>query len=147
MALTLRRLQKVSGAEDLSHEDATTILRLDRRCFPEDKPPTLRPCVWWLAYDGRKPVGYAGILDGGDGVFELVRVGVVKSHQGKGLGRRLLKARLDWAQKQHPDPRVITYASAHNYQSLNNLIAQGFRVYDKKDGLPRFVYMHWRPSH
>lgn len=64
--------------------------------------------------------------------FDLVvffdRAGVAPMARGRGLQRKLIRARLRWGAK-HRATHAITYTSPENSQSSNNLIACGFRMY------------------
>lgn len=128
--VTIRRVQR-KDIKWLSYEDRSIIRGLDRLCFPSDDPYDPRWSWWWIAWDGENPVGYAGLkpLKQEPGVAFMSRVGVLPTHRGQGLGRRLVEARVKFAQRRPEIEHLITYTSRHNYPSANNLIACGFRLY------------------
>lgn len=138
--LTLRRVKRTSSG-GLPADVAKSILKMDRRCFPDDTPVSLNKAWWWLVTDGGTPVGYAGMVDLGSGVFDMVRVGVLNAYRGRGLGKRLLKARLAFAQSQPKAQAAVTMVHAGNYQSLNNLVSAGFRGYKHPGRMRDFVYL------
>lgn len=90
--------------------------------------------VWWIAYDGKTPVAYAGAVHLKDkGRVYLCRAGVLPAYRGLGLQRLLIRKRLTWA-KTCGVSTVITYTDLDNVYSSNNLIDCGFKLY--KPDLP-----------
>jgi GNAT superfamily N-acetyltransferase len=85
---------------------------------------------YWFAYDGTTPVGWASAIywPSISTVF-LSRAAVAKCATGKGLHRRLIQARIRWAQKCGAT-HVITYTAPYNYESFINLLKCGFRFSD-----------------
>jgi GNAT superfamily N-acetyltransferase len=95
--------------------------------------PSIDEGDWWLAWDGSKAIGFAGMHPSQvwtkTGYF--CAAGVLPSHQGQGLQKRLINVRLsraavlgyEWA---------ITYTMKDNYPSINNLLACGFRAYEPR---------------
>ncbi len=57
------------------------------------------------------------------------RAGVAPHARGRGLQRRLIRARLAWS-RSRGNTHAITYTAAHNIVSANNLIRCGFRLYE-----------------
>jgi len=113
---------------------AEVIRRLDEKCFP-DKDVHREPfgtTWWWIARDktNGSPVGYAGLryLTKPDDCAYFCRAGVIASHRGQGLQKRLIRARVAYARRQGWSG-VLTYTSADNYPSANSLVSQGFRLY------------------
>lgn len=103
---------------------------LDSQIFFVEKPVNTTNSVWWVAWDGDKPVGFAGIRQLKDEPYAyLLRAGVLKSHRGLGIHKKLIKVRLNWA-KRNPDIQgVLTYTVAWNIPSSNNLINAGFKLF------------------
>lgn len=100
---------------------------LDIQCFPYDPRWWNKAAVWWLARapDG-SVAGYAAVMAWKpDHAAFLARVGVLPSHQGKGLQRRLIRARVRWAKSQGL-AMAYTYTLPHNPASSINLIREGF---------------------
>lgn len=83
--------------------DAGWLRDMDTICFPAPDPsfnngPSYH---WWVAYDGDRPVAYAGLYvqtKGLEAHFE--RCGVLPSARGQGLQRALIKARLVWCRRK-----------------------------------------------
>lgn len=60
-----------------------------------------------VAYDGERPVGTARLREPDPGVAKVERVAVVESHQGRGLGRRLMYDLEDLARESGMDEAVL----------------------------------------
>ncbi|WP_312015562.1 GNAT family N-acetyltransferase [Bradyrhizobium liaoningense] len=85
--------------------------------------------AWWLAYDGAEPVAFAGVVPAtrarNAGYF--CRVGVLRSHRGRALQLRLMRAieshgrRTGW--------RSIISDTTANVASANNFIKAGYELY------------------
>lgn len=113
-------------------DSTTTILELDGSIFDPDEDPTelhYPETVWWVAYNGTLPVGYAGArpLPGADALY-VCRMGVVPKWRGKGIQRRLLQQQVRFA-KREGWAQLITYVHPANVWSLNNFVRCGFRFY------------------
>jgi len=65
----------------------------------------------FMAIQGEKAVGTAGLIKMDDDTVELVRVAVDASAQGQGLGKQLTLHAIEWA-KAHGFTRVILESSA-----------------------------------
>ena len=59
------------------------------------------------------------------------RAGVAPLARGRGLQRRLIRARLGWARSEGAT-HAVTYTAPHNIKSSNNLIRCGFRMYSPR---------------
>ncbi len=88
---------------------------------------------WWGVYDDGKLVAiasadtYQPADDIDRPVVVLTSAAVAKTHRGLGLQRRLIKARVRWAEKI--DARAVsTYTYMNNPVSLTNLVRLGFHV-------------------
>lgn len=121
-------MTRIREVDALRHE--FTIIRLQRETFPRD---TKAPCsegYWWLAFDKDNPVAFACMTDvkTWDHTGYISRVGVLPSHRGKGLQKRLMRAcerkarALGWK-------RMIS-TTLNNPPSANNFIALGYRTYE-----------------
>lgn len=116
---------------------------LDARLFPDDAPPAYEGQNWFLGTHKGDVACYAGyrLIDDGKTAF-LTRAGVSPPYQGKGLQKKLIKARLRHA-KEAGAEQAITYVIHENVASLNSLIAVGFSFYEPEeayDGGP-FLYL------
>lgn len=118
------------------------IRELDNTFFSASPIQNIEESVWWVAYDGKTPVGYAGLrqLKHEPGVF-FCRAGVVESHRGRGIHRRLIRVRIRWARRHNL--YCLTYTAHWNTKSANNLIDMGFRVINPSYewGLPKSIYL------
>lgn len=108
------------------------VLPLDAECFPSDAPPTLENSLWWVVWRGTEPVGYAGLrvcqTSCNAGLGFLSRAGVVRAHRGRGLQRRLIRARETEARALGL-VELVTYVAHWNCPSINSLVACGYRFY------------------
>lgn len=108
------------------------VLALDELCFPEDYRVKLENALWWIVWQGKDAVGYAGLrpcqASCNAGVAFLNRVGVLKDHRGQGLQKRLIRVR-EAAARALGMEEVVTYCMSWNYASVNSLVACGYRFY------------------
>jgi len=105
-----------------------TLLKLQEACFAENDRRKLDDSYWWLAVDGKKPVGFAGLKPEKYGFAFLCLAGVIASQRGRRIHARLIRARVRFARKLGLK-RLITYTSASNPASSNSLIRAGFLAY------------------
>jgi GNAT superfamily N-acetyltransferase len=110
---------------------------LDRLCFPDDEPYPLAGSLWWLVRTAGYPLAFAGLhpdptgwdRDCPGGAAFLCRAGVLPAFRGRGLQKRLIRAREAYA-KKHLDKRwLVTYTLVSNPESSNSLIACGFKLF------------------
>lgn len=112
-----------------SERHLETLRALHTLTFPLDEHEDYSSGYWWIVWDGAEPVGFAGSRHAytEPETTYLSRCGVLASHRGLGLQRRLLKARLKAAEADgHVAVITTTYC---NPPSGNNLIRAGFRMY------------------
>lgn len=125
------------------------VLPLDQECFPSDHRPVLENSLWWVVWRGREPVGYAGLRvcenAQNKGLGFLSRAGVLRKHRGRGLQRRLIRAREAEARSLGLTD-LVTYVALWNCPSLNSLVACGYRFYRPADkwGGKESVYLRKR---
>jgi GNAT superfamily N-acetyltransferase len=125
------------------------VLALDEICFPNDYRISLADSLWWIVWKGKEAVGYAGLRPCQNpcnaGVGFLCRVGVVPEHRGKGLQKRLIKAREAEA-KRIGLVELVTYCVPWNCPSINSLVACGYRFYrpETKYGGGGSIYLRKR---
>jgi GNAT superfamily N-acetyltransferase len=117
-------------------ETPLAVLALDEECFPSDHRPALENSLWWIVWRGQQPVGYAGLRpcqwSQNKGLGFLSRAGVLREHRGRGLQRRLIRAREAEARALGLQ-ELITYVALWNCASLNSLVACGYRFYRPAD--------------
>jgi GNAT superfamily N-acetyltransferase len=110
---------------------AAKIREMDLLCFPElvHLGPIELHGDWWIAYDPT-PVAYAGLWPSirTPGAGYLCRAGVLPQARGKGLQRKLIKAREREALKKEW-VALFSDTDPVNSRSMNNLIACGFESF------------------
>lgn len=109
-------------------EHGDTLRALQKECLPADKLADVERGRWWIAYDGNKPVAFAGVHPSywTDTVY-LVRLGVCRSHRGQGLAKRLIRAVC--ARAKRLGYRQVVTDTSNNPASSNAMIACGFRLF------------------
>ncbi|TAL47033.1 MAG: N-acetyltransferase [Chitinophagaceae bacterium] len=86
----------------------------------------------WLAKVGDEIVGTAALMNEGHGIFELAKMSVTKSWQGKGISKMLIGICLKKAKEMNA--RKLTLFSNHQLQTALKLYEQyGFRHVEVKD--------------
>lgn len=122
------------------------VLPLDEICFPADDRVAVPGSIWWVAWNGKEPVAYAGLrlcsLPENRGMGFLCRAGVVPAHRGRGLQKKLIRVREQAARKLGLT-ELVTYCLCSNSPSINSLVACGYRFYSPatKYGGPGAVYL------
>ena len=100
---------------------------------------------WWVAFDGKLAVGYAGIQPSSRyaDCGYLCLSGVLPSHRGMGLQKRFIKKRIERARSLKWQA-VFTETICTNSPSMASLIRCGFKPYTPAVpwGDPYAVY--WR---
>jgi putative acetyltransferase len=74
------------------------------------------------AVDGEQVVGTVALLPTGPGVFELAKMAVAPSHQGRGVGELLGKAAIAWTLEQGPTQLFLV---------TNSSLAGAIRLYER----------------
>lgn len=126
------RLKLVANPGELSEETAHTIRVLQEQTFGHVYSPIgkMDDQYWWIAYDGKKPIGFCsmGLFSDRQAAF-LSLSGVIPGYRGRGLQRRMIKAREKVARTLEGIDRIVSYASYDNIFSANNLIRTGYLLY------------------
>jgi len=115
------RITQYKGPFEVIHQ-------LDRVCFPSDYA-VKESGLWWIAWQGGKPVAYAGLKPShqwSDAGY-LCRVGVIPEFRGKGIQKKLLLKRIEMC-KDLGYSYVLT-DTRRNPASENSLISCGFKLY------------------
>ena len=86
---------------------------------------------WWVILDKDKIIAYCGSIYS-ESICIFIRAWVDRKYRGKGLQSKMIKARLKAAKGCKS---VITYTTTDNIPSANNLIKNGFLLYD-----PAYAY-------
>lgn len=133
------RIREVEATE----ENIDTLKALHQLTFFGDAPqPEFENGYWWLAYYDKEPIGFAGITPSvlGFNCGYLKRSGVLRTHRGQGLQRKLIRVREARA-KRNGWTRIIT-DTTDNPASANNLYAAGYKMFTPKHcwALPTSLY-------
>ena len=116
----VRLVAKPDNLTEATHE---LLDPLDGDTFPLDGLHPKEGRWWWVAYDDTEPVGFAGLRVIGNEAW-LSRCGVLESHRGYGIQRRLIQARCAYVKRSCL--LIRTYTMCDNTHSANNLIRCGF---------------------
>jgi predicted acetyltransferase len=108
------------------------VLALDEICFPHDHRVILDKATWWIVWKKNEAIGYAGLRlcenQCNKGMAFLNRVGIMPKHRGKGLQKRLIRARESYA-RVIGVKEVVTYCVPWNCASVNSLVSCGYKLY------------------
>lgn len=131
-------------------KDLSLVRSLDFAIFGEEEAESdyaNAAYTWWVVWQGSDPVAFCGLEAAADrrgpyGV--LLRAGVVPEARGQGLQRRMIRVRDAQARKLELEC-VITYTDRYNVRSSNNLIKEGYLLYnpEHKWGLSQGLYF-WK---
>lgn len=98
-------------------------------CLPSDEHEDYLKGDWWLAFEAGSPVAFAGsreVPSVPEWVY-LSRVGVLPSHRGQGLQRRLMGCVEKDARKRHVT--AVMSSTYLNPPSANNFVKRGYLMY------------------
>lgn len=123
--------------DPLRRRDAARCAELENLLFPGDSPWSKEVFAAELAsgnyyvgaYDDEQLVGYAGLAVAGrpsDAEAEVHTIGVDTEHQGRGLGRALLRALLSRADRS--DAETFLEVRTDNAPAIGLYEAHGFEV-------------------
>jgi GNAT superfamily N-acetyltransferase len=111
-------------------KDFSAVSKLNEDIFMEElTEDDLEGSAWWMVSSKDGPVAFAGVHMHTKCYASLIRVGIEEEHRGHGLQRKLIRVRVRWAKKQKAKG-VVTYTLADNIASSNNLIKEGFRLFE-----------------
>jgi GNAT superfamily N-acetyltransferase len=117
---------------------------LQKICLPYDQPIDTNFGSWWIASEGGRDIGFAGLVrsvswtDCG----YLCRAGVVPVARGQGLQKQFIRVRI--RQAKALGWRWVVTDTTDNPASANSLIATGFKLFQptKPWGFKNTLY--WR---
>jgi len=126
-----------------TQDDIESIEQMDRVCFPFDKEYMFswEKNVSWVSIDKSELVGYLSVHPLRRGVWFFSRVGVMPSHRGQGLQRKLM-ATMERHGRAAGWRSIVTYTAGHNGYSTHNILSAGYRTYE-----PRKSYVGWECVH
>lgn len=118
---------------------------LQKKCLPFDTPFDTNYGYWWIVYDASNvPCAFAGLVHSvrWTDCGYLCRVGVLSSHRGHGLQKKLIRARIRQARALGWNWLITdTY---QNPASSNNLIATGFKLFEATKPWGVIETLYWR---
>lgn len=119
--------------ENLPKKVSQEIARLDRILFESDAPVEQAGCWWWFIRDSKgRPIAFAGLRPCKEpsnlGLAYMIRAGVRAKYRGRGLQKKLIRARVAMARRRG-FREIVAYVLEWNLASANSLIACGFRLY------------------
>ena len=118
---------------------------LQKKCLPSDTPYDTNYGYWWIVYDAfNLPCAFGGLARSvrWTNVGYLCRAGVLFSHRGHGVQKRLIRARIRQARALGWE-WVIT-DTYQNPASANSLIATGFKMYEPSQPWGAKETLYWR---
>ena len=125
-------------------EIVSLLIRLQKICLPSDTTYDVSGGYWWIAYDAGNAIGFAGLTrtNSWTDCGYLCRAGVLETHQGRGLQKRLIKARIAQAKKLKWN-WLITDTHV-NPASSNSLIKCGFKLFEPTAPWAFKTSLYWR---
>lgn len=110
-------------------KDLEVIKKLQAEIFdPDDWVVGLGLHYWFVAWDGGEPVAFGGLQVYTNKVGFLSLSGVLPSHRGIGLQRRLIKSRVRLAYRLNC-LRLVTYTVCNNPTSMRSILRCDFQPY------------------
>lgn len=122
------KIRRVAEPGQLEFNMEMVLDWLDFNCFPEDDLYKKKGAYWWIAYDGRAPVGFAGLKPLPHQEGFLCRIGVLPVARGEGLHKRFLRARERLA-RQLGMKTLVTYTML-NPPSIKTLVESGYTIFN-----------------
>lgn len=124
--------------------DQSAIDYLQCETLPGDKPLDSSVGDWWIVYDAGAPVAFAGMKPSTrwTDCMYLCRSGVLPSHRGMGLQKRLIMAREHFAYRLGMNWLISD--TTQNPASSNSLISRGFRLYEPANPWGGRYTLYWR---
>jgi GNAT superfamily N-acetyltransferase len=134
---------RITRADVTRPEISAALKKLQATTFPGDIPAPLNRGWWWLVWDSGLPVAFAALapVPSWTDAGYLARCGVVESHRGIGLQRKLIAKREAFA-KSIGLRRVIT-TTYNNPRSANNLIAKQYKTYEPQGRWGAIETIYW----
>jgi GNAT superfamily N-acetyltransferase len=97
---------------------------------------------WIVYYLDSVPVAFAGLGWITSTVANLELTGVLRSAQGQGIQKKLIRARERQAKRQGAI-KMITYTDPTNCASINSLIACGYKSYRPQHAWAGKKFLYW----
>ena len=125
-------------------ENLELLNKLQKECLPYDTLYNAKEGWWWVAYENDVPCGFAGLvcssrwLDCG----YLCRSGVIRTFRGRGLQKRLIRAREKMARRVGFNWLITD--TTDNPPSSNSLIALQYRLFNPSSPWAGRHSLYWR---
>jgi GNAT superfamily N-acetyltransferase len=133
---------KIKQLDAIDHEHL--LIKMQKSCLPNDELYDVTKGYWWGAFDGDLCVGFSGLVPStrwGDCGY-LCRSGVIRSYRGKGIQKKLIKARERKARSLGWNWLITdTYS---NPPSSNSLISCGFKLFEPTNPWGAKGTLYWR---
>lgn len=109
-----------------------------------DAPYDVSEGHWWIAYEGEMPIGFAGVVQSvrWSDTGYMCRSGVLRTHRGKGVQKRLIRVR-EMKARQLGWNWLIT-DTFNNPPSANSLISCGYRTFTPSKPWAFDGAIYWR---
>jgi GNAT superfamily N-acetyltransferase len=141
---------KIALVDSSKPKVAELLIYLQKTCLPADKVYEVSRGFWYVAYSlNGEAIGFAGVVPStrwSDCMY-FCRAGVVYSHRGKGIQKRLIRARVRKAKSLGMNWVVTdTY---DNPASANSLISTGFKMFEPSEpwGVKKTLYWKYQIKH
>jgi GNAT superfamily N-acetyltransferase len=136
---------KIKRVDVSCPEVQTKLSVLQKKCLPLDKPYDTTNGYWWIVVDAQNiECAFAGLVASSrwSDTGYLCRAGVIPSHRGHGIQKRLIRARIRQARELNWN-WVIT-DTYHNPASANSLISVGFKMFEPTIPWGANGTLYWR---
>jgi GNAT superfamily N-acetyltransferase len=139
------RMYRIREVDVLDDEVVGLLTDLHRTTFLSSAPlPRFEVGHWWVASQYRVPVAFAGLVPSvvmpDCGYF--CRVGVIRSHCGRGLQLRLM--RVSEQRARHNGWHGVISDTTDNVVSANNFIRAGYRMFEPRSPWGWAHTLYWR---
>ena len=131
---------------DIRHSQIQNELSvLQKKCLPFDTPSDTNYGYWWIVYDASGlPSAFAGLVHSVRWIDcgYLCRSGVLPSHRGYGVQKRLIRVRV--RQARALGWKWLITDTYQNPASANSLISTGFKMYEPSKPWGADGTLYWR---
>lgn len=125
-------------------ENFELVNRLQKETLPYDTLYNCREGWWWVAYENNRPCGFAGLVCSSrwTDCGYLCRSGVIREFRGRGLQKRLIRAREKMARRVGFNWLITD--TTDNPPSSNSLIALQYRLFNPTIPWAGKHSLYWR---
>jgi GNAT superfamily N-acetyltransferase len=133
----------ITFRQAIAAKDHSTLIKLQKHCLPNDKPYSAAGW-YWIGYEDNKPVAFCVLAPSrrwADTVY-LARAGVIETHRGQGLQKRMIQIRNAYAKRKGYTWAVTD--TTDNPASSNSLISKGFKLFTPSCPWGYSSSLYWR---